>query len=420
MNVIQSFWSKPLFKANSDVSQNRYHGGWINYRYCLLSMAYSCLTISRYYPHLELYTDTFGVKLFRDILKLPYYKFHTNLDDMANVDESLWAYGKIMTYSVQKEPFLHVDNDVFIWQEFPDRVVNADVVCQSLEMIENFSLTDYEVAMEYIKHNLKTAPQIIRKSKCKAAANMGIFGGNNLDFIQQYCQEAQSAFHDMYDGIMCSGDIKGKFNIIYEQLLLTELAEKRHQRISYLIGSIDLDEIVKYSTIETAQYESKYTHCLGQLKRYNYVCEQIEYRLKYEFPSYYDRILSYLDKDGVEYEENIKSMKDYNHFYKIFSRIGKAKDIHEIMTDFEFKLSPNCHIEEESEDYYMNSPYGKYRLTGWCVFLTLFSQANTGEAVCREICREAYLPNLTYEQIFTKVFYLMMESLYITKCLTIT
>lgn len=33
MKIIQSFWSKPLFEANKDSSQNRYNGGWINYRY---------------------------------------------------------------------------------------------------------------------------------------------------------------------------------------------------------------------------------------------------------------------------------------------------------------------------------------------------------------------------------------------------
>ncbi len=300
MKIIQSFWSKPLFEANKDASQNRYNGGWINYRYCLLSMAYSCLTISRYYPNLELYTDTFGMNLFRDILRLPYHKFHVNLDDIANIDTSLWAYGKIMTYSAQKEPFLHIDNDVFIWQNFPDRVIDAEVVCQSLEMIDNFSLTDYTSAVDYIKKHIGAAPQIIIDSKCKTAANMGIFGGNNLDFIQQYCKESRAFLTGIYDGIMQSGDMKGKFNVVYEQLLLTELANKHQQKISYLIPNNDIDEIVKYSTIETAQYESKYAHCLGRLKKYNYICEQIEYRLKYEFPTYYNRIISYLNKNQIK------------------------------------------------------------------------------------------------------------------------
>ena len=419
MKVIQSFWSKPLFKANEDIKGNRYHGGWINFRYCLMSMAYSCLTISRFYPHLELYTDSFGVKLFKDILKLPYQKFHTLLDDMINIDEALWAYGKIMTYSAQKEPFLHIDNDVFIWQEFPNIIEHAGLVCQSLEMIEDYSLTDYKIALDYIRCNYGMMPKILENSKCKSAANMGLFGGNNLDFIMHYCKEAKSAFNDMYDGIIQSGCKKGIFNIIYEQLLLTELANKHNQQITYLIPYNDLDEIVKYSTIETAPYESKYMHCLGGLKTYNYICEQIEYRLKYEYPVYYNRILSYLNKEQVEYLENDMSMKNYDSFHSIYSQMYKAKTISEVMTDFEFRLKTNCNIEENGEDYYINSPQGKFRLKGWNIFITLFSEANTGMAVSQEIYREGYLPDLTYDQIFTKVFYLIMESLYITKFLTV-
>jgi len=419
MNVIQSFWSKPLFKANEDIKANRYHGGWINYRYCLMSMAYSCLSISRFYPHLELYTDSFGVKLFKDILNLPYHKFHTHLDDIANIDEALWAYGKIMTYSVQKEPFLHIDNDVFIWQEFPDRIVYADLVCQSLEMIEEYLLTDYTIAMDYIKSNPGKTPKLILNSKCKSAANMGLFGGNNLEFIQYYCKEAKSAFNNMYDMIIHSGNKKGIFNIIYEQLLLTELANKYNQKISFLIPYNDLDEVVKYSTIETAQYESKYVHCIGELKSYKYICEQIEYRLKYEYPIYYNRILSYLDKDQIKYVENTISMKNYDSFLWVYSRISKAKNISEVMTDFEFKLTENLNIEDGGEDYYIVSPHRKYKLIGWNIFLALFSEGNTGIAVCQEIHNEKYVPTLTYSQIYAKVFYLIMENLYITKFLTI-
>ena len=58
MKVIQSFWSKPLLITNEEVHLNRSKGGWLNYRYCLMSMAYNCLTFSKFYPNLELYTDS--------------------------------------------------------------------------------------------------------------------------------------------------------------------------------------------------------------------------------------------------------------------------------------------------------------------------------------------------------------------------
>ena len=113
-------------------------------------------------------------------------------------------------------------------------------------------------------------------------------------------------------------------------------------------------------------------------------------------------------------------MNDYDNFYKIYTRINVAKNISEIMTNFEFKLKSNCHIEAIDDSYYMNSPQGRYKLTGWCIFLTLFSLPNTGNSICMEIFKEGYLPNLTSTQIHDNIFYLIMESLYITKCLTIS
>ena len=419
MKVIQSFWSKPLLITNEEVHLNRSKGGWLNYRYCLMSMAYNCLTFSKFYPNLELYTDSEGIKLFKDIMKLPYHKYYTDLDDIANVDESLWAYGKILAYSAQKEPFLHVDNDIFIWSEFPDRVTKADVVCQSLEIIKDYSLIDYEIALDYIREYIPEAPKIILNSCCEKAANMGIFGGNNIDFIQQYCKEANSLFDKLYDGILNSGNRKGIFNMIYEQLLLTELAKGKHQEVSYLITKCDLNELVKYSTIETAQYESKYTHCLGRLKKYSYICEQIEYRLKYEYPSYYYRILTYLDEQKMEFEVNNESMKGYDKFQKIYSNLNQAATIKDVMSNYKFQLDADCQIEEEGDDYFMLSPRGKAKLEGWQVFLNLFLNANTGSDVCKEICNEKYLPNLSQNEIFSHVFYLIMESLYISKYLTV-
>ena len=110
MKIIQSFWTKPLFADEQNIYQNRYNGGWINYRYCLLSMAYSCLTISKVYPELEIYTDDYGLQLLGEELCLPYKVFHADLNAI-DLDPALWAYAKMFTYSLQQESFLHVDNE---------------------------------------------------------------------------------------------------------------------------------------------------------------------------------------------------------------------------------------------------------------------------------------------------------------------
>ena len=136
MKIIQSFWTKPLFADEQNIYQNRYNGGWINYRYCLLSMAYSCLTISKVYPELEIYTDDYGLQLLGEELCLPYKVFHADLNAI-DLDPALWAYAKMFTYSLQQESFLHVDNDIFIWGVFPDEIIKARVACQNMKFIKH-------------------------------------------------------------------------------------------------------------------------------------------------------------------------------------------------------------------------------------------------------------------------------------------
>lgn len=56
MKIIQSFWSKPLFEANKDSSQNRYNGGWINYRYGGIRPNDNCQNIGLCRQAIEVYT----------------------------------------------------------------------------------------------------------------------------------------------------------------------------------------------------------------------------------------------------------------------------------------------------------------------------------------------------------------------------
>lgn len=182
MKIIQSFWTKPLFADEQNIYQNRYNGGWINYRYCLLSMAYSCLTISKVYPELEIYTDDYGLQLLGEELCLPYKVFHADLNAI-DLDPALWAYAKMFTYSLQQESFLHVDNDIFIWGVFPDEIIKARVACQNIEQIVPNSTDDYIRALGYMHKKFKSIPRIFSEGENTHAANMGIFGGNDLQFL---------------------------------------------------------------------------------------------------------------------------------------------------------------------------------------------------------------------------------------------
>ena len=419
MKIIQSYWSKPLLSANKSVEQNRFNGGWRNFRYCLLSMAYSCLTISRFYPEIELYTDDYGLKLLRDDLKLPYAKFHTDLNNINSIDPAFWAYGKIYTYSLQNKPFLHIDNDIFIWKKFSQEVMNAKVICQNVEWINPQNTNDYIDVMKYVCNKMQNVPDILRQSSVTYAGNMGIFGGNDIEFIHSYTAESMSCFNKMYDDMLASGNMKGKFNIIFEQLLLMEIAMMKGKQLDYLMEESDTSDISKYFTIESAQYEEKFVHCLGALKTSDFICEQIEYRMKYEYPRYYETILSYLDGFGMKFPENELSMEKYSEFSNVYSHIRCAKDREEIMNNYVVRLKDAYSVDNLEGKYFIVSSEGKRELKNWGKFLVFFNRSIKGEELSQYIYNENLLHGFTLERIRDCIFHLILQELYMTRFLEI-
>ena len=103
MKIIQTYWTKPMFHTSEEL-YNRIKGGWPAMHYALSAMAYSCLSIKKYYPDIELVTDSFGMELLIDVLDLPYKNVNLALDKF-DVNLNLWALAKVYSYSLQEEPF---------------------------------------------------------------------------------------------------------------------------------------------------------------------------------------------------------------------------------------------------------------------------------------------------------------------------
>ena len=110
---------------------------------------------------------------------------------------------------------------------FPDEIIKARVACQNIEQIVPNSTDDYIRALSYMHKKFKSIPRIFSEGENTHAANMGIFGGNDLQFIHYYSLEAMNNVHSMYEDILCSGKNKGRFNVILEQLFLTKYAQEQ-------------------------------------------------------------------------------------------------------------------------------------------------------------------------------------------------
>ena len=63
-----------------------------------------------------------------DELRLPFVHVHTELNALREQDPGWWALGKLHTYGLQTEPFVHVDYDAFMWLPLPEQLLHADVI----------------------------------------------------------------------------------------------------------------------------------------------------------------------------------------------------------------------------------------------------------------------------------------------------
>ena len=411
MKIIQSFWSKPLLKSNQETYQNRLNGGWPNLRYALAAMSYSCLTLKEFYDDVELYTDDFGMQLFKEGLHLPYTRFHNVLNDL-DMDESFWAYGKIITYSLQNEPFLHVDNDIFISDKFPEKIEKAELVGQNIEWIIPKATDDYTEALDFLRQNVPVCPKIILDSKCRQSINMGLFGGNNIEFIQRYAHMAMDSVKDAVPYILAKKGKDGTFNIIFEQLLLSEMAKKESIPTAYMVENNDCSDFSQYINLETAQFTVNYTHCVGLIKQCNFICEQMEYRLRSEFPRQYRIILDYLESQGMHYNINEKSMRYFDDFNRSYKKLKVYKTQEELMTKGLFKLREDVNLNFDGNFYWLNRNCESKKLERWGSFLAYFQDYITGNELCDYIIENKLAGDINATAIRENIFHLIVQNVY--------
>ena len=187
--------------------------------------------------------------------------------------------------------------------------------------------------------------------------------------------------------------------------------------ITFLLSPTKNSDLSPFFGIETSQYDLKFSHCLGALKQSSFICEQIEYRMKYEFPDHYEIILDYLNRKGLHYQVNSESMKNYDNFIKTYSVLRHTSRICDILSNFKFKIKDGYHIQLSGGEYTLIGPNSSEHLKGWGKFLVLFSTPLRGDDICKYINTEKLLPGITYEQVQNAIFNLIIQGLYIEKCI---
>lgn len=296
MQYLQTFWTGPSNQHHQNLTALK--AGWRSCEYHWMSWALSCLQAKKILGSVSLVTDARGREILVNQLKLPYLNISTALETTLDLyDPRLWALAKIYTYSIQTQPFLHLDGDVFFWQRPSDDFLRSPLIAQNLDK----DLPMYVEALDQINKHFSFIPQSFQKQSYHKntiyASNAGLIGGHDLSTIKKYCSQAFEFVERNKDAL--DKLATGNLNFIFEQFLFCQLAAAEGVEISYLNGVVDTPVYNDYIKFEDIPYVN-IIHPVGGFKKNPQVCDHVAKTLRNDYPEYYYRIIEMVRKSGTE------------------------------------------------------------------------------------------------------------------------
>ena len=293
MNIIQTLHihSNKVFFSDSF--------GWAAPEYHLMGWALSFLQLQKIYGSITLYANRRAAHLLIDTLQLPHTGVNLALDQLTLIHPDLWAFPKIYTYSLQEQPFLHIDGDVFLFSPLNSDLLKGELIAQNVEVATgNF----YGRTQNELIQNFSYFPTCVKKDFKSGipvnAVNAGILGGHNINFFRDY---ATLAFDYINKNSKEMSLINvNNFNVFLEQHLFYALSKEKNIPVSVLFEGIIEDRGYKnMGDFHDVPFNRTYLHLLGHYKRDEFTCIKMADKLKELYPDYYERIVSLFHKKNI-------------------------------------------------------------------------------------------------------------------------
>jgi hypothetical protein len=240
MRIIHSFWSKPMLDDEGNKISNLSYSSWVNKNMFYYSYALSTLLINKYYPgKVTLVTDKFGKNLLIDTLKLPYDEVIVELDCLNHYPKQFWALGKIYTYSLMNQPFIHVDYDFFLSKPFEKSFENADLVAY-MDEDDSGRQNGYKKCIDdyFSNYTIPTKVQKYFDSHQNIAFNAGIYGGSKIDIFKELWALTKEIIDinliKIFDDSSKGNPAFTMTNVILEQYLFACIAQEKKLKVECL------------------------------------------------------------------------------------------------------------------------------------------------------------------------------------------
>ena len=293
MRAVWSFWSKPFEDARGRRWRDPLHH--------LLAWGLSVRLARRHYPQCVLVTDSPGKAMLVDELRLPFTHVSTELDQLADADSAWWALGKLLAYSIQKEPFVHLDTDVFLWRRLPRRLIAAPVLAQHPEP---YHLAERYCGPRLVEDAFARVQLTLPREWAWARShwglqfretNCGILGATNVEFIGYYARQALDlVLNPRYAAAWATIEDKDGLNQIIEQFTLAACLDFHRFDPSSPFAGVHARYL--FPSLHSALHSGLagrlgFTHLLGDAKSNERVGRRIEQRMHDEDAGFYRRCL---------------------------------------------------------------------------------------------------------------------------------
>lgn len=265
----------------------------------LYTTALAVQCASRHFKEVYMVSSDWGVEMFKEV-GLPVTKYTNSINKMKEVSPYFWAYGKMIAYCEQNKPFVHIDNDVFLWDKLPERILKADLCFQSHEPMDEESFKYYHILREPWLNAPVRPQKIVDNEVYDFAYNCGICGGHNLKFFKEWkeCSEEyifakknhKTFFKDFEDILIHQ-------NLFHEQYFAACLIDMHGLREKVEVLATDAQHINDGCPEDRP---SRYTHLWGTAKVDDSYADKTKLSLWYMNRALFLRIHKYCLKNDIE------------------------------------------------------------------------------------------------------------------------
>ena len=264
MNAVYTYYDNPDMLTHSGFSNSKELA-----RMMALSIEYSKKQLDK----IKLVTTEYGKSVLIDRYNLPFDEVDTSLDQACkDLPKALWAYPKLYAYSIQDEPFIHVDNDVILFGTIPQSKRTLPLLFQNKE-----ELVTHQGYKQLYTDYVKSGLQDPRIKPVDYACNCGIVLANDLNLIKEW--------HELVKEYLSHKDYwvnqskKSGNNHFFEQYISSSLLHHYGINHGFIIDNFS------YS-IKAKDMPIPIVHLWGEAKRKPHNVKRVAERLYREYPQY--------------------------------------------------------------------------------------------------------------------------------------